>query len=41
MSGPLILLRPWWLLLIVPLIALALWQWQRRPDAGGLSLIHI
>ncbi|WP_232816623.1 vWA domain-containing protein [Paracoccus zhejiangensis] len=39
MSGPLILLRPGWLLLILPLIALALWQWQRRPDAGGWQAV--
>ncbi|WP_299908867.1 hypothetical protein [uncultured Paracoccus sp.] len=39
MSGPLILLRPWWLLLVLPLIALALWQWQRRPDAGGWQAV--
>ncbi|WP_299844303.1 hypothetical protein [uncultured Paracoccus sp.] len=39
MSGPLILLRPWWLVLILPLITLALWQWQRRPDAGGWQAV--
>lgn len=35
MTGPLTLLRPGWLLLILPLLLLALWQMRRRPDAGG------
>lgn len=39
MSGALILLRPWWLLLALPLLALALWQWRRRPDAGGWQAV--
>lgn len=39
MSGHLILLRPGWLLLALPLIALAFWQWQRRVDAGGWQAV--
>ncbi|AUH35049.1 vWA domain-containing protein [Paracoccus tegillarcae] len=35
MNGAPILLRPDWLLMLVPLAVLALWQMRRRPDAGG------
>ncbi|MDF2997273.1 MAG: hypothetical protein K0R27_2910 [Xanthobacteraceae bacterium] len=31
----LVMLRPWWLAALAPLIALALWQWWRGPAAGG------
>ncbi|RNF35314.1 vWA domain-containing protein [Paracoccus methylarcula] len=33
--GGLILLRPWWLLALLPLSALMLWSLRRAPDAGG------
>lgn len=33
--GGLILLRPWWLLTLLPVAALAFWSWRRAPDAGG------
>ena len=33
--GGLILLRPWWLLALLPVATLAFWSWRRAPDAGG------
>lgn len=33
--GGLILLRPWWILALLPWIALALWHMQPGSDAGG------
>lgn len=33
--GGMILLRPWWLAALVPLLALTAWTLRRRPDAGG------
>lgn len=35
MTGALILLRPLWLTMMLPLALLAFWQMRRRPDAGG------
>lgn len=31
----LVLLRPWWLLAVPLLVAIALWQWRRGTTAGG------
>src|SRR5690606_26199397 len=33
--GGLILLRPWWLVALLPLLLLVLWILRRTPDAGG------
>ncbi len=35
-----ILLRPWWLLVLLPVALLALWVW-RRPGAGGWEAIIV
>lgn len=35
MTGGLTLLRPWWLLALLPLAALALWSVRRGADVGG------
>lgn len=37
--GGLILLRPWWLLALLPLLLLVLWILRRAPDAGGWERI--
>jgi len=34
-----ILLRPWWLLALPVIAALALWLWRRGPDAGGWQTV--
>ncbi|WP_181701536.1 VWA domain-containing protein [Chthonobacter albigriseus] len=35
----LVLLRPWWLLVLPVVAALALWRWQRGPSAGGWETV--
>lgn len=37
--GGLILVRPWWLLALLPLLLLVLWILRRAPDAGGWERI--
>ena len=38
MTGGLVLLRPWWLLALVPTAALAVWLWRHHHDGTTAKL---